>query len=141
MKTLSVNYVSHFGSVKIHKLCLYWSVFSPDINGKIISTVRYFLSHFCCSANYRSRVSKFHNVFLTCSETEARSILKDFSIAIYGKFNCNFSVLSWAFFHLVCKLFKSIFLVPFCWSVNCMSRALNFKDVQKLKHEFVFGSF
>ena len=31
-----VYYVLHFGSVKIHKHCLYWSVFSTDLNGKII---------------------------------------------------------------------------------------------------------
>ena len=35
-KNLSVNYVLHFGSVKMHKHCLYWNVFSTDINGKII---------------------------------------------------------------------------------------------------------
>ena len=40
-KNLSVNYVLHFGSVKMHKHCLYWSVFSTDINGKII--FNYFL--------------------------------------------------------------------------------------------------
>ena len=32
----SVNYVLHFGSVKIHRRCLYWNVFSIDINGNII---------------------------------------------------------------------------------------------------------
>ena len=32
----SINYVLHFGGVEIHKYCLYWSVFSTDINGNII---------------------------------------------------------------------------------------------------------
>ena len=36
VKILSVIYVLHFGSVKIHKYYLYWSVFSTDINGNII---------------------------------------------------------------------------------------------------------
>ena len=32
----SINYSLHFENVKIHKHCLYWKVFSTDINGKII---------------------------------------------------------------------------------------------------------
>ena len=34
VKILSINYVIHFGSVKIHKHCLYWSLFSNYINRK-----------------------------------------------------------------------------------------------------------
>ena len=32
----SINYALHFGSVNIDQNCLYWSVFSTDINRKII---------------------------------------------------------------------------------------------------------
>ena len=78
VKSWSGNYVVHFGSVKIHKHCSYWNVFSTGINGKLFSTVCYFLSHFCWSVNYVSRVSKFHNFFLTCSETVARCIFERF---------------------------------------------------------------
>ena len=35
VKLLPVDYVLHFGSGEIHKHCLYWSVFSTNINGKI----------------------------------------------------------------------------------------------------------
>ena len=70
------NYVLHFGSVTIHRHCLYWNVFSTDINGKIIFNCLLLLSHFCWSVNYVSRVSKFHNFFLTCSETEAWCIFE-----------------------------------------------------------------
>ena len=75
---------------------------------RLFSTVCYFLSHSCWSVNYVSRVNKFHNVFLTCSETEARVYLRDFSTVINGKLNSNFPALSLAFIHLVCKLLKSI---------------------------------
>ena len=32
----SINYALHFGSVKVHKNCLYWSAFSADISRNII---------------------------------------------------------------------------------------------------------
>ena len=31
-----MNYALHFGRVKIHKHCLYWSVFNTDIYKKIV---------------------------------------------------------------------------------------------------------
>ena len=34
MKIWSKNYLLHFGSVKIHKHCLYWKVFNTDIYRK-----------------------------------------------------------------------------------------------------------
>ena len=36
VKVWSINYALHFGSVRIHKHCLYWSAFSTDINTKIV---------------------------------------------------------------------------------------------------------
>ena len=36
VKICSVNYILYFWRDKIHKHCLYWSVFSTDIKGKII---------------------------------------------------------------------------------------------------------
>ena len=59
--------------------------------------------------------------------------LRDFSIVIYGKFNSNFPVLFLAFFHLVCKFFKSLFYSLFVgqeivWVeplISEMSRSLN----------------
>ena len=44
----SVNYTSHFGSVKVHRRCLYWNVFSTDINRKFIFN---FLNYFYKSVN------------------------------------------------------------------------------------------
>ena len=40
------------------------------------------------------------------------------------------------FISTVCCFFSNI-----CWSVNCMSWTFDFRDVQKLKHEFIFESF
>ena len=61
----SVNYTSHFGSLKVHRRCLYWNVFSTDINRKFI---------FNCFLLFKLflQVGKFHSFFLTCSENEAR---------------------------------------------------------------------
>ena len=44
----------------------------------LFSAVCYFLSGFCWSVNCMRRVSKFHNFFLICSETEAMFILEGF---------------------------------------------------------------
>ena len=104
----SINYAWRFGSVKIHNHCLYWRAFVLTWAEILFSTVCYFYSYYWWSVNYTSRVIKFHNFFLTCSETEAKGIFEDF-------FYChlwivpNFPVLFLAFFHLVCKLFNSLF--------------------------------
>ena len=76
---------------------------------RLFSTVCYFLSHFCWSVNYMSRVSKFHIFFWHAQKLRQGVYLRDFSIAIYGNFNSNFPVLFLAFFHLVCKFLKSLF--------------------------------
>ena len=43
MQRWYINYSLHFGSVKIHKHCLYWKVFSTEILRKIFLTVSVFL--------------------------------------------------------------------------------------------------
>ena len=45
---------------------------------RLFSTAGYFLSHFCRLVKYVSQVSKFHNFYLTCSETEAKCIFEGF---------------------------------------------------------------
>ena len=140
MKMWSTNYSWHFGSVKIHKNCLYWKVFSTNIYTYIVknfSTVFCFFSYICWSVNYMSWVSKFHKFFLTCSETEARFIFEGFKYCPLWKVNFQLS---------------GTFLAFFIWSVNCLRdffshfvnqynvwiESLNhvtyLGDVQKLKH-------
>ena len=65
---------------------------------RLFSTACYFLSYVCWSVNCMSRVIKLHNCFLTCWETETRFILSFMETS-----NRTFS-----FFHVVCKLLKSI---------------------------------
>ena len=49
----SINYSLHFGSVKIHKICLYWKVFSTEICKKFFfATVYCFSSYFYWAVNY-----------------------------------------------------------------------------------------
>ena len=70
---LVYNYVLRFGSVKIHRHCLYWSYLVLAYMEILFSMICcHFLSHFCSSVNCVSQVSKFHKVFLTWSETETR---------------------------------------------------------------------
>ena len=69
----------------------------------LFPTTCYFFSSICWSVNCMSQVSKFHNFFLTCLETEA--------IFVFESFN-------------YCQLWKvqfqlfSTFLAFFIWSVN-----------------------
>ena len=58
--------------------CLCWKVFSTDICRKIFFNSCYFFSYICWSVNYMGWVSKFKNVLMTCTETEARFIFEGF---------------------------------------------------------------
>ena len=73
---------------------------------RFFSTVYIFLSYFCWLVNCTNWVNKFHNCFLTCSETEESFICEVFQYC-----------------HL-CKVkfqLPSTFLVLSIWSVNCSS--------------------
>ena len=89
---------------------------------RLFSTVSYFLSHFWWSVNYMSRVSKFHNFFLTYLETEARCIFERLDlwpVLILEIFSCwdnkkgqfQYLVTLLVVFFLVCKLHKSGFYI------------------------------
>ena len=140
VKIWPINYALHFGSAKIYEHCLYWSVFSTDINRKIIFNVCYLLSYFCWSRNYMSQVSKFHISSRRVQKLRLGLCLMAFSIVIYGKLNSNFPVFFYLFFIRSVNC-SSHFLVTFCWSVSYMSWTLDFRDVQKLKHWFIFETF
>ena len=105
MKICSVNYVLHFGSVKIHKHCLYWSVFSTDINGKIIFNCLLLFKPFLLVSKLYESVN-FTSFFRHAQKLRQGEYLIDFSIVSYGKFNSSFPVL---------------FLAFFIWSLNCSS--------------------
>ena len=57
--------------------------------------------------------------------------LRDFSFVIYGKFNSNFPALFFSFLSFGLYIAQVTFLVPFCWSVNCMSWTLDFKEMSR----------
>ena len=110
----------------------------PAYIERLFSIVCCFFRYIFWSANYISWISKFHNFFLTCSETEARftfGVLQvlPFMEKLFQTFQYRFS-----FLHLVCKLFKGDFQ-PLFWSVKCISWVSEFfniflGDVQMLKH-------
>ena len=107
-----VNYANmvykllYFGSVK-HCLC--WKVLSTNIYGNIFSTVCCFFSYICWPVNCMSWVSKFHNLFLTYSKTEARCVSEGFWYCHLCKVQFQHFCTFLAFFHLVSKLLKSPF--------------------------------
>ena len=121
MKIWSGNYVLHFGSIKIQKkICLHWNAFSTDTNRKIISNCLLLSSYFCWLVNCMIWVSKFHNLFLTRSETEARFIFEGF-------YYCDLWIYDQSFIQL-----SSTLLAIFIWSVNCSSLFLAFLLVIQL---------
>ena len=139
MKIWSANYVLHFGSVKTHKDFLYWSVFSSDINGKIVfNCLLHFKPFFLVRKLWLKSVNST-TFFWHAQKLRLGVYLRDFSIVIYEKFNSDFSVYSLAFFTWPVNC-SSHFLVPLCLSLNCLSWALDFRDVQKIKHELIFES-
>ena len=126
----SINYALHFVSIKIHKRCLYWSVFSTDINRKIILNILLLFKLFCWEVNYMSRIGKFYNIFLACSETDAWCIFEGFQYCHLGKVEFQlFSIFK--LFLIWCVNYWSHFLATFCRSVwvesliSEMSRSLS----------------
>ena len=106
------------------------------MESSIVCTISDFLSHSTWSVNYMSRVSKFHNFFLTCSETEARCIFEGFYYCHLWKVQFQLSRTFFSFFSSFfhhefifesfqyCYLSKVRFIlfVPnqtFFWSANC----------------------
>ena len=116
----SIKNALRFGSVKKHKNCLHSSVFSTNINRKIILNCSYFLSYYCCSVNYMTWVSKFYN-FSDMLRNRSGVYLRAFSIVSYKKFNSNFPVL---------------FIAFFIWSVNCSSHFLLVSKLYELSTWF-----
>ena len=76
MEIWSIYYSLYFGSFKIHKHCLFGRYLVLTYIVRFSSTVFCFFSYIFWSVNCMSWVSKFHNFFLTCSETEARFIVE-----------------------------------------------------------------
>ena len=76
---------------------------------KIIFNCLLLFNLFLLATKLKSQVSKFHNFFLTCSETEARCIFEGPWYCHLWKvqFQCSGTFL--AFFQLVCKFLKSLF--------------------------------
>ena len=101
----SINYALYFGSVKIYKQkhCLYWSVFSTDINRKIIfNFLLLFKVFLLVSKLYESS----HNFFWHAQKLRQGLYLRGFIIVINWRFNSNIPV---------------IFKFFFTWFVNCLS--------------------
>ena len=86
---------------------------------RLFSPVCYFLSYYCWSVNYMSRVSKFHSFFLTCSETEA--IFEGFQYCHLWKVQFQLFSTFFRFFSSGLQIAQVTFLDHFCRSVNCMS--------------------
>ena len=96
MKIWSINYELHFGSVKLHKHCLYCNAFSTDINITIIFNWFLLFKLFLLVSNW-------------CTETKARCIFNGF-------YYCHLQEVQFQI--------SSTFLAFFIWSLNCSSHFL-----------------
>ena len=141
MQIWSIKYSSYFRSVNIHKHCLYWKVFSTDIYRKIIFNCCCFFSFRCWSVNCMSWLTKFQNFFSDLLWNRGK-------IYIWGLEVLSFMESSVLTFQYFCTFFT--------WSENCSRDLFShfvgqqiewvesfnyvtcFRDIQKLKHYFVF---
>ena len=115
----SINYALHLGNVKICKHCLYWCVFSTQMNRKII---------FNCLLLFK--------LFLLVSKWVRHYISQIFSGVLrnWGKVYI-WRLLVLSFMRSSIPIFQ---LALFIWSVNCSSHFLShFLLVSKL-HELSF---
>ena len=148
-KISSVNYVLHFGRANIHKHCLYWSVFSTDINGKIIFNCLLLFKPFLLVKTIWVESVNSTIFFWHAQKLREGVYLRDFSIVICGKLNSNFPVLFLVFFHLVLKFLKSFFYSLFIgqWIVwvepliSEMSRILKMNLYLKLFSIAIYQKF
>ena len=114
MKIYPINYTLHLGSFKIHKHCLYWSVFLESL----ISTLQYFfLTVFIWSADCVNLIFISPFLFQQIVWVESfkhRTYLGDVLvyIAIYRKINLYYLCLF--------RLFSDLWIVQ-SWSVNYVS--------------------
>ena len=109
MKIWSVNYVLHFGSVNIHKHCLYWSEFSTDINGKnIFNCLLLFKPFLLFGKLWVESVNStiFSDMLGNWSKVYIWGILL---LSLMESSIPTFQYFFLAIFHLVCKLLKSLF--------------------------------
>ena len=112
----SINYSLHFGSVKIHKHCLYWKVF---IFGKhclywtyierLFSTACCFFNYICWSVNCISWVSKFHNAFSDVLWTWNKIYIWELEVLSFMESLFPTFRYFYSFFHLVCKFSRNFF--------------------------------
>ena len=89
-----------------------------------------FFSYICWSVNYMSWISKLHNFFLTCLETEARFIFEGFKYCLLQKVNFHISATFLAFFIWSVDCSRDFFSL-FCQSVNCMSWVLEWCNTSR----------
>ena len=119
MKIWSVNYVLHFGSVKIHKHCLHWNVFSTDINGKIIFNCFLLFKLFLLPSKLNESSQYIPQFF--------SDILRNWGkVYVWG-------ILVLLFMESSIPMFQNLFKLSFIRSVNCSSHFFSpFLMVRKL---------
>ena len=113
----------HFGSLKIHRSCLCWKVFSTYIYRNIFFSGLLLFSYISWPVNCKSWGSKFHHFYLTCLETKVRFVFESLRYCPSWKVQFQLSSTFLAFFRLVGQFFKILFWL-FFQSVNCMSSVL-----------------
>ena len=122
MQIRSINYSLHFESVNTRKYCLYWKVFSTNPCRKIFfNSLLLFLVIFVgqqiVSVESVNSIISFWHPWERRQNLSLRTLILSFMKTSFPTSDTLF-----AFFYLVCKLFKGLFQ-PLFHSVNCMSSA------------------
>ena len=137
MQVWYINYLSHFGSVKIDNIVYIGRYLVLTYTETFYSTVSCFFSYICWSVNYKSWISKFHNVFLTCSETGTRFIFEGFKYCPLWKVNFQLwnTFLTFSIWSVNCAwdFFSHFVSQQIVWVVT-LNYVTYLGDVQKLKH-------
>ena len=87
--------------------------------GSIAIYGKFYLFYFTFfwSVNCENLVHKLCITFWKCQDIQTLFILE----CVFGKFNSKFSVLFLTLLLSTLQIVQVTFLVPFCWSVNCLS--------------------
>ena len=105
-------------------ITLYLRPCSIAIDGNFYLYCFYHLPFFW-SLNWENLVYKLWITFWKCQDTQTLFILE----CILGKFNSNFPALFLTLFLSDLQIVQVTFLVPFCWSVNCMKWLCESKNI------------
>ena len=151
MQTLSINYYILKMS-RLTNIVYIGRYLALTYIERFISTVCCLFSYICWSVNCMISVSKFNNLFLTCTEIKTRFIFDGFDNVLYGKFFSDSPILFLCFLsdlyivqgNFSCTLSVSKLYERSLWMIEHnseMSRNVSINLYLKPCSIFIYGKF